>query len=400
MASMNTPLLRTALRRALILSLAVPALAEDAGCGGTVVLDQNGSSSSASGTGGTGTTVAAGTGTTVAAGNGGSFSVVAVGVGGSFAVGGAGGSVTTGGCALASMTPVFGINAGCELGFDLTGPASDCSPGPGGELTKSQCAMLCPPNPGGQSALSCNAQDQPQPPVEGLLTCVYSLCGTGRRPAGLAPAGGAEAAATGEVARFLGEVAHLEAASVVAFEQLAGELETHGAPRRLVRAARRAAREEVRHARVMRRFAERAGAPPRPVEVAATAPRPIEAIAIENAVEGCVRETFGAVLAMRQAERARSGDLRRAMKGIARDEAGHAELAWELGRWLDGRLDAAARRRVRAAQDRAVEALARDATREPDARLVAELGVPTRAEARAAIEALRASIWAPAARAA
>ena len=181
---------------------------------------------------------------------------------------------------------------------------------------------------------------------------------------------------------------------MIAFEKLAGELLAHRAPRRLVRAARRAAREEVRHARVMGSFAARAGARVPEVAVAPTPPRPIEAIAIENAVEGCVRETFGAVVAMRQAGRARSGDLRRAMRRIAREEAGHAELSWDLGRWLEGRLDAAGRARVRDAQDRAVASLAREAARAPDGRLVTELGLPTAAQARAAVDALRSSIWA------
>ena len=155
-------------------------------------------------------------------------------------------------------------------------------------------------------ALSCNAE-QLAGMADGQLSCVFGPCGTGRRPAGLAETP-VEARNGGEVARFLGEVAHLEAVSVVAFEQLAMELSAHGAPRRLVRGARRAAREEVRHARVMGRFAARAGARLSPLDVATAPPRPIEAIAVENAVEGCVRETFGAVLAMRQAERARSGD--------------------------------------------------------------------------------------------
>ena len=110
-----------------------------------------------------------------------------------------------------------------------------------------------------------------------------------------------------------------------------------------------------------------------------------------------MRETFGAVLAMRQAARASDGSLRRAMKRIAREEVGHAELAWDLARWLEGRLDADARRRVGEARDGAVAALGREATQAPDPRLSAELGVPTPSEARAALEALRASLWAPAA---
>jgi hypothetical protein len=122
--------------------------------------------------------------------------------------------------------------------------------------------------------------------------------------------------------------------------------------------------------------------------------RPLEAIAIENAVEGCVRETYGAVIGMRQAERARSRDLRRAMRRIAREETSHAELAWEVRRWLDGKLDPAARRAVDEAQANAIATLTRELAREPEGLLVAELGLPTACEARAAVASLHASIWA------
>ena len=52
--------------------------------------------------------------------------------------------------------------------------------------------------------------------------------------------------------------------------------------------------------------------------------RELEAIAIENAVEGCVRESFGALLATWQAKTAGDARVRAAMKRIARDETRHA----------------------------------------------------------------------------
>ena len=53
----------------------------------------------------------------------------------------------------------------------------------------------------------------------------------------------------------------------------------------------------------------------------------------ENAREGCVRETFGALIAMHQAERAGDPIIRRAMRRIAEEETRHAELAWEVASW-------------------------------------------------------------------
>jgi hypothetical protein len=281
----------------------------------------------------------------------------------------------------------------CDLSYPLVGDGSACHPNPTtGQLTLAQCQALCPPTmlfPG--SVLDCWL-------VHGTpttLTCNYGPCGTGRRPEGLAPpeVDARFAGAADPTARYLAEMAWLEAASVPAFERLTRELEAHGAPRRLLDASRRAVAEEVRHARTMGALATRAGARVGEPTVDVRAVRSLEDIAIENAVEGCVRETFGAVVAAVQARRARDARFRTAMKGIARDEARHARLSWDVAKWLDDRLDEDARRRVRAARDRAAEELFREAGVEPDAALASRFGVPTSGEGRAMVEALRTSLW-------
>jgi hypothetical protein len=61
-----------------------------------------------------------------------------------------------------------------------------------------------------------------------------------------------------------------------------------------------------------------------------TRARSLDAVACENAVEGCVHETFGAAVAVMQSERAREPSCRDAMKRIAADEIRHAELAWAV----------------------------------------------------------------------
>ena len=85
--------------------------------------------------------------------------------------------------------------------------------------------------------------------------------------------------------------------------------------------------------------------------------RDLEAVARENAVEGCVRETYAASLACRQACAATNPAIRSAMAGIARDETRHAALAWEVDRWSQALLAPAARRRVREARREAMEGL-------------------------------------------
>jgi hypothetical protein len=192
---------------------------------------------------------------------------------------------------------------------------------------------------------------------------------------------------------LLARTAYLEEASVQAFERLARELKARGAPRRLIAASRRAAQDEIRHARVTTQLAERAGASVPRVKVEPRKVRPLQEMAIENVAEGCVRETFGAAVAMIQAERAGDAQVRRAMKRIAQDETRHAELSWAVARWIEPRLDLDGRRRVREAQERAIATLMRDAAHEPDASLTERLGVPSAAQARAVLAALQATLW-------
>ena len=151
--------------------------------------------------------------------------------------------------------------------------------------------------------------------------------------------------------------AHLEAASVFAFAHLARELRHHGAPKRLLKAARRSRRDEIRHARATRALARRAV--PR-VSIEAMPIRALEAIAIENAIEGCVRETYGALTAWWRATHSPDVHVRDAYRKIARDETKHSALAWQLDCWLAPRLSVDARRRVEAARVAAFEELRAD----------------------------------------
>ncbi|HEX7664753.1 MAG TPA: hypothetical protein VF407_09585, partial [Polyangiaceae bacterium] len=138
-----------------------------------------------------------------------------------------------------------------------------------------------------------------------IIDCQSCPNGSGRRPEGLAAPRRANGAHTSAIGLYFAEMAHLEGASVHAFRSLESELVAHGAPVDLVAAACRAAEDEVRHAQETARLAHRHGATPPEVVVAkAEAVRTLEAIALENAVEGCVRETFGALVATWQAAHA------------------------------------------------------------------------------------------------
>ncbi len=119
----------------------------------------------------------------------------------------------------------------------------------------------------------------------------------------------------------------------------------------------------------------------------------MDEIARENAVEGCVRETFGALVAHWQRDHATDTSIRAAMEVIAEDETSHAALAWRTAAWLDAHLDEVSRAEVRAAREAAVAELARELESEVPEALVRDAGMPPRDIARAMLDGLRAARW-------
>jgi hypothetical protein len=208
--------------------------------------------------------------------------------------------------------------------------------------------------------------------------------GKGRPPAGFVPRPIVGADPRG---RFFALAAQLEAASVPSFAILARDLTDHGAPRHLVDAARRAGRDEVRHARVMTALARRyAVEPPTLRTTRRWTARSLESIAIENAVDGCVQETYAALDASWMAHHARDARVRRALQVVATDETRHGALAWRVAAWASRRLGAESRRRVDAARMDANAQLTRDLSVAPS-RALAAAGLAAPAGERLALRA-------------
>jgi hypothetical protein len=216
--------------------------------------------------------------------------------------------------------------------------------------------------------------------MEAATTYLPSGGCPGRRPEGLRSRH--EPRTASRLGEHFAQMAHMEAASVPAFGAIAVELVLHGAPARLVRAALRAQRDEVRHAQVTAALARRFGANPSPAVVARMPVRSLAAFALDNAIEGCVNETYAAASARHQATHAADPEVRHALSGIAADEARHAALSWAIARWVTPRLDTQARARIRAAQHDALAALAAQLHAEPHDVALAQAGVP---DARAAL---------------
>lgn len=165
----------------------------------------------------------------------------------------------------------------------------------------------------------------------------------GRGPVRAASEGARSPLVAALLARHL-EAAGLEHASVAELARVALGLVAVGAPLELVTAAHRAARDEVRHARLFFSLAsELAGAPlgPGALDVARAGAPPCDRLALFDRTldDGCVGETIAALEARVAADEARArGALEpracAALEALADDEARHAELAYAIAAWL------------------------------------------------------------------
>jgi hypothetical protein len=214
----------------------------------------------------------------------------------------------------------------------------------------------------------------------------------GRRPSGLLGATG-EACAPEFEAAWLASVARLETAAVVAFAQLSRELERLGAPEELILRARSAALDEIRHARGTHRLAVARGAQVLPAVTQLERERSLLSLAVENAVEGCVRECWGALLAHYQAGHALDPQVRELWQTIAQEESGHAVLSMDLAVWLNAQLSSAEQAVVEAARLRAIQQLEVELG-QPEPESLA-LGLPDRATRLALFAALEEQVLLP-----
>ncbi len=310
------------------------------------------------------------------------------------------GGVPTGGAATGGTTMSNGgTNAGGTAGRDGVGGCGAQRPPDGiscvkswtvvvpsscfeGSPTLESCKVVC----GEATWMQCSTA----PHDDGTTTVVCGpLCIEGRRPPCFRELGRQSSGVSGYFAR----VAALEAASVDAFRQLRAELRPHRAPRRLRAALSRAARDERRHARatraLMRRFG---GASAQETNISSRRPS-LEQLATENAVEGCVRETYGAAVALWQARNATDLTVRAAMQRIAKEELRHAALSLQLQRWLLRRLDRDARQRVAARRRRALDELRAELEIPYEPELAATVGLPSVAAARELYLALVSGVW-------
>jgi hypothetical protein len=253
-------------------------------------------------------------------------------------------------------------------------------------ISMAECDERCP----GEYSAGCGVV--PTDGGMGSLECFSKACANGRAYEGMPkPTVPGQASPLGH---YLALAAELEAASIEAFRILEAELSSHDAPASLIASASSARRDEVRHTRVTRRLARRHGRScPSVHRSSGDAPRPLEAVARENAVEGCVRETYAALVAYHQAEFAADPDVRAAMARIAVDETRHAALAWQVAAWAAGRLDEGANARVATARRSAVDELRRALGSAVPVEVTTEAGVPAARRALRMFEVVNRELW-------
>jgi hypothetical protein len=110
----------------------------------------------------------------------------------------------------------------------------------------------------------------------------------------------------------------------------------------------------------MRRLAQRRGGVPRcPDKPAFALVRSLARVALENGVEGCVRETYGALQNFIDALASPDAEIRQAVRRIGNDECRHAELAWAIHAWALPQLSRNERARVEEAMREAIGEIAR-----------------------------------------
>ena len=331
---------------------------------------------------------------------GGATSGGASGSSGSTSSSSSGGSTSSSGSASSSgSTGVINTGGGgdCRSGTIIMSEEFCCTPG-------TSCARALDANPdaGLRCAVDCDRVCAAALPgvtqsfpscswqSDGELSYLCGSCGVGRVPSATEPF-----ASGRTIGERLARQAYYEAASVTAFVRLLGALELAGAPWALLQRAHAAANDEVRHASLFAELAATHGVVPRAPRYAASAAPSLFELALENATEGCVRETFGAVVTLHQATHAEDEEIRTAFAAIAEDEAEHAALSWELKAWFDAQLTAQERDEVNRAHERAVRAARQDVAVSPDA-LGLALGLPSTVRARRMFDTLMATMAAAA----
>lgn len=193
--------------------------------------------------------------------------------------------------------------------------------------------------------------------------------------------------------QYLADMTAMETAAITSFYYLSRELEAYKAPAELIARARQAVLEETRHSEIAALLAASFDAEMPDVSVDEFCLRSLYEIALENAVEGCVNETFAAACGLWQSEYAQLDVFRQVIGHITEEEIGHAALSWEIHQWIMSQLSEFQQEQIRVAQADAIGRLASEFKQESNPVLQQAFGLPTKDDAARLFTQLKDSVW-------
>jgi len=118
----------------------------------------------------------------------------------------------------------------------------------------------------------------------------------------------------------------------------------------------------------------------------------LESIAMDNMQEGCIGETWGALVGLYQAKKATDPVIAETMRCIALEEVEHASLSWAIHDWIVPQLDDQAIERVNKLKKKALVKLIKKTSVPVDQNHVLLAGLPEVAVARQLAEKLVQSL--------
>jgi hypothetical protein len=249
--------------------------------------------------------------------------------------------------------------------------------------------------PGGQyptpsTLLSCDVE---YTAVHSPYTCPRPV--PGRLPNGLqlSHEQAATQSSVNVLGQYLADMTAMETAAITAFYYLSLELKAYDAPAELIARAQQAILEETRHSEMAALLAASFDADMPEVMVDDFCLRSLYEIALENAVEGCVNETFAAACGLWQSEYAQLDVFRKVISHITEEEMGHAELSWKIHQWIMPQLSEVQQEQIRIAQAKAVDSLVSDFKQESNPVLQQAFGLPTKDDASRLFMQLKNSVW-------
>ena len=159
------------------------------------------------------------------------------------------------------------------------------------------------------------------------------------------------------VGSYFAQLAYMKAQSVFAFIELASNLRHFQAPVTFIERCDIAAKNQLLHTKLMQELAEIEGFFIPPVRYSSTTNN-IFSVAMHNAVEGCVYETWSALIANWQSTHlAADPELQTVYEQIGQDEARHSQLAWDVHAWFLKKLTKRQQKMLHKEQTKAVAEL-------------------------------------------